>query len=110
MNREIIVEFVGFEAGALARVYSFKVRESSAEPRDFTLAISNKAFSDRLISYQDGPDVCSRKLRRELAAHGNHPPETRLDITDIDLEDYRSTHAPRKATSPFARRPLEEEN
>ena len=44
MSHEIIVEFVGFEAGEHARVYSFTVREPSAEPRDFTLTISNKVL------------------------------------------------------------------
>jgi len=108
MSHEIIVQFVGFEAGASARVYSFTVREPSAEPRDFALTISNTAFIDHLISYQDGPDICSRRLRRELAAYGNHPPEDRLDITDADLEDYRSNHSHRKAPSPFTRKPSED--
>ena len=101
------MQFVGFEAGALARVYSFTVREPSTEPRDFTLAISNSAFDDHLISYQDAPDICSRKLRRELAAYDNHPPETRLEITVADLEDYRSSHSHRQAPSPF-RKPSED--
>jgi hypothetical protein len=108
VSLEIIVQFIGFEAGARARVYTFTVRGPSAEPRDFTLAISNQAFTDHLISYQDAPQICSLKLRRELAANANHPPKTRLDITDADLEDYRSTHAPRKAPSPFARKPMED--
>ena len=108
MSNELIVEFVGFQAGASARVYSFVVRQASAEPRDFTLTIANQAFTDHLISFQDGPDICSRKLRYELAANANDPPETRLNITDADLEDYRSTHAPRKAARPFARKPLED--
>jgi hypothetical protein len=108
MSHEIIVQFVGFEAGACARVYSFTVREPSAEPRDFTLTILNRAFNDHLINYQDAPHICSLKLHRELAAYGNHPPETHLDITDADLEDYRSTHSPRKAHSPFARKPSED--
>lgn len=108
MSHEIIVQFVGFESGARARVYTFTVREPSAQPRDFTLTIPNQAFNDHLISFQDAPDICSLKLRRELAANGNHPPKTRLDITDGDLEDYRSSHAPRKPKHPFARKPVED--
>lgn len=108
MSREVIVEFSGFEAGTHARVYNFTVREPSSEPRDFALTISNSAFTDRLIRYQDGPDICSRKLRHELAAHRNNPPESRLDITVADLEDYRSTHTPSKAPSFFPRKPSED--
>jgi hypothetical protein len=108
MSHETIVGFVGFEAAEHVRVYNFTVREPSAEPRSFTLTISNTAFNDHLISYQDAPDICSLKLRRELAAYGNHPPETRLNITEADLEDYRSTHAHRKAPTPFYRKPSED--
>jgi hypothetical protein len=72
------------------------------------LTIPNSAFADHLTSYQDAPDICSRKLRRELAAYGNNPPETRLDITVADLEDYRGSHSHRKAPSLFARKPSED--
>jgi len=108
VSRELIVQFVGFESGVRARIYTFTVREHAAEPRDFTLTISNKAFNDHLISYQDAPDICSLKLRRELAANDNHPTVTRLDITDGDLEAYRSTHARGKPKYPFARKPAED--
>lgn len=108
MSHEIIVQFIGFEVDARARLYSFTVREASAEPRDFTLTISNKAFNDRLISYQDAPDICSRKLRRELATYANHPPETHLTITEGDLEEYRSTHSPGKARALISRKPTED--
>ena len=80
MSRELIVQFVGFESGVRARIYTFTVREHAAEPRDFTLTISND----------------------------NHPPVTRLDITDGDLEAYRSTHARGKPRYPFARKPSED--
>jgi hypothetical protein len=50
MSHEMIVEFVGFEAVAHARVYSFTVREPFAESRDSTLTISTKTFSEHLIS------------------------------------------------------------
>jgi hypothetical protein len=109
VSHEIIVQFLGFESGAHARIYIFTVRQPSAEPCDFTLAISNQAFTDHLISYQDAPNICSLKLHRELAANANHPPKTRLDITDADLEDYRSSRAPRKAPHPFPRKPAEDQ-
>ena len=108
MSQELIIQFVGFEVSARERVYSFTVREPFAEPRDFKLIISNEAFNDRRVSYQDAPNVCSLKLRCQLAAYANHPPETRPDITDRDLDDYRSTHAPQKPASPFARKPVED--
>lgn len=107
MNK-VVIEFMGFSVNARAREYTFTVREPSVEPREFTLTIPNEAFSPRGLRFQDAPDVCSIKLRHELATHGNHPPVTHFDITDLELEDYRSTHAPRTPKGPFARRPAED--
>lgn len=108
MSNEIMVQFVGFESKAKVREYTFTVRESSAEAREFTLTIANEAFCAHRVRYQDAPDVCSLKLRRELASYANHPPDSHFHITDIELEDYRSTHAPRTAKSLFARKPAED--
>lgn len=94
MSKNLYVQFVGFEVKPLAREYIFTVHESSAENREFTLAISNEAFNGRRVRYQDAPDVCSVKLHRELAIYSNHPPVTRYEISDADLEEYRSAHSP----------------
>lgn len=107
MNNGILVQFVGFESKPLGREYTFTVRESSTEPREFTLTIANKAFHDGGVRYQDAPDICSLKLRQELAARADCPTGTHFDITDQDLEDYRSRHAPRGARRPsYSRRPV----
>ena len=108
MSKEVIVQFMGFSSKTDVREYTFSVREPSMEPREFTLAIPNQAFGARGLRFQDAPDVCSIKLRQELAAHANHPPETHFDITEVELEDYRVTHAPRMPKSPFARKPVED--
>ncbi|HUJ81613.1 MAG TPA: hypothetical protein VLW83_07000 [Candidatus Acidoferrales bacterium] len=108
MSHEIIVQFIGFEAKARVREYTFTVREPATEPREFTLTIANEAFDDRRVRYQDAPDVCSLKLRHELATFANRPPSTHYRITDAELEDYRSNHAPRTTRSPFGRKAREE--
>lgn len=95
MSHEILVQFVRFEAKALVREYTFTVREPSTDPREFKLTISNQAFSERRVRYQDAPDVCSVRLRQELATYGNHPPTRHYRITDADLENYRSSHGPK---------------
>lgn len=106
MSRDVLVQFVRFEAKDSVREYTFTVREPSTDPREFTLSISNDAFSERRVRFQDAPDVCSVKLRQELAAHGNHPPNTHYLITDAELEDYRSSHAPRGSSrlTPYQKR------
>jgi hypothetical protein len=107
VSREIMVQFVGFESKPRVREFKFTVRELSVEPREFTLTIANEAFDTRRVRYQDAPDVCSLKLRQELAANANHPPNTHYRITDADLEIYRSTHAGRTPKSPYFRKPVE---
>jgi hypothetical protein len=105
VTHEVLVQFIGFEVKASEREYTFVVREPSSDVREFTLTIANQAFNEHRIRYQDAPDVCSLKLRRELATFANHPPDTHYGITDAELEDYRSTHAPRTGRTLFGRKP-----
>ncbi|HTX16717.1 MAG TPA: hypothetical protein VMD77_15560 [Candidatus Baltobacteraceae bacterium] len=108
MSKEVIMQFMGFSSKPDVREYTFTVREPSMEPREFTLAIANEAFGAGGLRFQDAPDVCSIKLRQVLAAHANHPLETHFDISDVELENYRTSHAPRTPKSPFARKPVED--
>jgi hypothetical protein len=108
MSKDILVQFVGFESKRRGREYTFTVREPSVEPREFTLTIANRAFNERRVRYQDAPDICSLKLRHELATHANHPADSHFDISDLELEDYRSSHAPRSARTAYSRKPAED--
>ncbi len=99
----VIVEYVGFVANAGGREYSFLVREAPNAPREFTLTIGNESFDARRVRYQDGADICSRKLHRELDIHANRPLETSYRISDAELEDYRNSHAPKAARSLYPR-------
>lgn len=101
------MQFVGFESTATAREYTFRMLETSAEPREFTITIALEAFNAHRVRFQDAPDVCALKLRRELAMHANHPPESHFQITDAELEDYRTSHTPTRRSA-FARRPAED--
>lgn len=97
MSDTVNVQYVGFEAKAVAREYSFLVRQASGT-REFTLAIVNEAFSARRICYQDAPDICSVILHRELTAYANDPPQTQYRISEAELDEYRTSHAPKGAT------------
>jgi hypothetical protein len=108
MSDSLIVQFVGYEVSHLARAYRFSVRESKSEPREFTVTIANTAFDCRRARFQDAPDICSLRLRRELAADGNHPANTHFQITDEELDDYRGRHSPKSSPSPFKKKNTEE--
>jgi hypothetical protein len=108
MRENVNVQYVGFEANALVREYSFLVRQASSETREFALTIVNEAFSSRRVRYQDGPDICSLKLHRELATFSNHPPQTQYRISEVELDEYRQSHAPKAASGFPPRRPTKE--
>jgi hypothetical protein len=99
---QIIVQYVGFTAGAMAREYSFLVRDDSGQPREYTVTIANEAFVSHRVRYQDGPMICSLRLRRELAANATDPNVTdpftvQFCITDSELADYKNS-SPKPAT------------
>jgi|SRR6267154_4432825 len=97
MTENVDVQYVGFEAKALVREYSFIVRRALNEASKFTLAIANEAFGSRRVRFQDAPEICSLRLRHELAVFENHPPQAHYRICETDLDEYRSSHAPRSA-------------
>lgn len=105
MTETLTVQYVGFEAKALVREYSFIVRQALNETSEFTLSIENEAFGSRRVRFQDAPEICSVRLHQELAAFGNHPPEAHYHISETDLDDYRSSHAPKATGYPYRPKP-----
>jgi hypothetical protein len=101
MTENVNVQYIGFEAKALVREYSFTVRWASKETSEFTLTIGNEAFDSRRVRFQDAPEICSLRLRHELAVFGNHPPQAHYRISEADLDDYRSTHTPKVWGYPY---------
>jgi hypothetical protein len=97
MTENVNVQYVGFEAKALVREYNFLVRQASSGTREFAVTIVNEAFISHRLRYQDGPDICSLKLHRELAAFANQPPRTDYRISESELDEYRRSHAPKAA-------------
>jgi hypothetical protein len=92
MSDKIYVQYLGFKSKALVREYTFSVWEIWNQQREFTLTIANEAFVSHRVRYQDAPDICSLKLRHELATYANHPPKTHFPITDAELENYGDAH------------------
>ena len=104
MSNSPVVEYIGFESKQDGREYNFQVRYAAGEVRDFILTIPNEAFTSHRVRYQDAPSLCSLRLHRELIANGNLPSKTNFQITDMELEDYRSAHntPPKKPYAPAA--------
>jgi hypothetical protein len=95
----LVVQYVGFESKTLFREYTFAVRAEDAETRQYTLSITHEAFASHRARYQDAPDICLLKLRRELATAENHPVDTNFIVTDIELADYHDKRKEKPARS-----------
>ncbi len=91
----ILVEYLEFRAGEASREYRLRVGRG-ADVRGVTVAISNEAFLSGLVRYQDAPEICFLKIRRELAAHEDGTLLARdHHMSDQELEEYRVAHATR---------------
>jgi hypothetical protein len=90
------VEYLGFKAHKATREYALRVRTAGSDDRDFTLVIENEAFIANRVRYQDAPEICFLKLRRELEACAEGDvPARKMKVTDADLEEYRVAHSPK---------------
>jgi hypothetical protein len=89
------VEYLDFAATTAAREYHLLVRRG-ADIHQVTVAIPNEAFLSGRVRYQDAPDICFLKIRRELAAGEDGAfPAPALRMTDQELDEYRVSHTPK---------------
>jgi len=86
------MEYVGFKSTTLGREYAFHVRFSPQDARDYLVTISGEAFSSRRVSFQDGPNVCSSRLKRELTANPDIPTGTAFLIDEKEIDDNKLRH------------------
>ncbi len=89
------IQYLGFQLKPRGRDYNYRVVAAKSEPREFTLTISNQAFADRHVPYQDAADLCYQKLRKDLAAETAESPIPRHHTVSIqELDEYRARHRP----------------
>ncbi len=97
MSENVNVQYIGFAVVGPAREYSFVVRRALNQLTEFTLTIGTEWFRARRVRFQDGPEICSRRLHRELAAPGSDHPSASYQIKEVELDDYRKSQ-PKKET------------
>lgn len=103
MSEGVLMAYMGFTSTTQGRQYAFHVRFSSEDSRDYTVTISSEAFSSRRVSYQDGPNVCSSRLKRELTANPGVPSGTSFLIDQHELDEHKlkqAAEAPKGAYRP----------
>ena len=92
-----MVQYLGFQLRPRGRDYTYRVVDPKSQTREFTLTISNQAFVDQHVPYQDAPAICYQKLQRELAVENTEQPLPRhFTISDRELDEYREKYRPAK--------------
>jgi hypothetical protein len=84
-------EYLGFTVNKTSRVYRLRIRQEGVS-HEFTLTIPNLAFTTNRVRYQDAPEICFLKLERELTASTDSLPDSNLQVTDAELDEYRESH------------------
>jgi len=100
----VVLQYVGFQTNGEVREYAFTLRSSGGESSEYIVAIANMAFVEHRVRYQDAPDICSLKLRREFAAQTGNPATNHFCISNAELADYKDAHTPKPKANSFGRR------
>jgi len=97
-DARVNIQYVGFNVAAASRTYTFRVVDAAVEARQFTVKIQSEAFRSTALKFQDGPEICFSRLKRELEG-GNQESRAakpHLHIGDQDIQEYLQRRRPRK--------------
>ncbi len=84
------IQYVGFQLKAHGRDYTYRVIDKQAEDREFVFSISNRAFADNQLPFQEAAGLCYQKLQKALETE-EKPLPRRTTVSDQDLEAYRES-------------------
>ncbi len=95
----MLVQYSGFAVVAGGREYSFHVSGPNHADRSFTLVIEKESFRQGSLKYQEGPDLCYRKLLSGLAAEQKDSPlRPRQHVSELEVAEYTaSSHTKSRA-------------
>ena len=91
------IQYLGFEQDLKCRKYSFRVIETLKENREFHLSVENQAVLACKFKFQDIPDLCFSRLKRDLATE--KPGEfvaLQSFVSETELNEYIAEHYPSK--------------
>lgn len=103
MSGAVFMEYMGFKSSTEGREYAFHVRFSPQDSRDYTVTITSEAFSSHRVSYQDGPNVCSSRLKRELTVNPDIPSGASFLVDAKEIDDHKlrgTTESPKHRYGP----------
>ena len=100
----MLIQYVGFIVSRASRSYNFRVIDRPGEEREFTMNVALESFRLTALKFQDGPDLCFARLKRELADEAVTPhAKTAVSISEQDIQIYIEHQYPRKGAHKKAR-------
>ncbi len=91
------IQYVGFSVVATSRIYSFRAIRALEGLREFTVKVQFDTFRTTPLRFQDGPDICLTRLRRELERETQEShAKLNLQVEEQDVREYVQRHYPRK--------------
>ncbi len=89
-----LLQYTGLVVLIGGREYSFRVAELDETDRFFTVSIGNADFLPGKLKYQEGPDICYRKLTTLLAEEKSDSPLClRQQVSASEAADYAGAGA-----------------
>ena len=89
------IQYVGVQNSLSFRTYSFHVLDPPRESREFTVQVTSADFSPGRLKFQDGPEISSERLHRELKVETTElPAQSDLHVSEQDVRAYRTDHYP----------------
>ena len=93
----MLIQYVGFNVARGSRCYNFRVIDRPGEEREFTINVALETFRLTSLKFQDGPDLCFARLKRELADDAATPRvKNSVTISEQDIQVYIEHQYPRK--------------
>ena len=94
------IQYVGFQLKPHGRDYTYRVISNQAEEREFIFSISNRAFAEKQLPFQDAAGLCYQKLQKALPLETpDKPLPRRTTLSDQDLDVYRESRRPARKRS-----------
>ena len=91
----VYIQYVGVQNSGGFRTYSFHVLDPPRESREFTVQVPSADFAPGRLKFQDGPEISSERLHRELKVETAETPAPKaLHVSEQDVREYRTGHYP----------------
>jgi hypothetical protein len=89
------IQYLGFKTTPRGRDYLYLVVDAKSEKREFTFTISNQAFVEKRVNYQDAAGLCYQKLQTALGLElSEEPLPGHSTLSNLELDEYRQKHRP----------------